>query len=92
MVWEEWMNVAICVGDIEMLDKAPSGFAEPSHPCGQYVAAPLTLIHINSTQSSRSGQADLFLFQFVQRETKMARDSSVDRADARLHTSMYSNS
>lgn len=25
MVWEEWMNVAICVGDIEMLDKAPSG-------------------------------------------------------------------
>lgn len=25
MVWEEWMNVAICVGDIEMLDKAQSG-------------------------------------------------------------------
>lgn len=59
MVWEEWMNVAICVGDTEMLDKAPSGFAEPSHPCGQYAAAPLTLIHINSTQSSRSGQARL---------------------------------
>lgn len=51
--------MAICVGDTEMQDKAPSGFAEPSHPCGQYVAAPLTLIHINSTQSSRFGWAQL---------------------------------
>lgn len=25
MVWEEWMNVAICVGHIKMLDKAPTG-------------------------------------------------------------------
>lgn len=69
------MNVAICAGDIEMLDKAPSGFAEPSHPCGQYAAAPLTLIHItlhlhNSTQSHHSGQIRLFPFQFVLRETK----------------------
>lgn len=24
MVWEEWMNVPFCVGDIEMLDRAPS--------------------------------------------------------------------
>lgn len=32
MVWEEWMNVAICVGDIEMLDKAPSGLqSQPIH-------------------------------------------------------------
>lgn len=49
--------------------------AEPSHPCGQYAAAPLTLIHItlhlhNSTQSPRSGRARLFPFQFVQHETK----------------------
>lgn len=69
------MNVAICVGDIEMLDKAPSGLQSQAHPCGQYATAPLTLIHItlhlhNSTQSTRSGQARLFLFQFVQHETK----------------------
>lgn len=57
--------------------------AEPSHPCGQYAAAPLTLVHItlhlhNSTQSPRSGRARLFLFQFVQHETKAAHDSSAD--------------
>lgn len=71
--------------------------AEPSHPCGQYAAAPLTLVHItlhlhNSTQSSRSGRPRLFLFQFVQHETKAAHDSSADWPDAQLHISTCSNS
>lgn len=54
------MNVAICVGDTEMpgqkLRQASFFFflarREPSHPCGQYAAAPLTLIHINAHPES----------------------------------------
>lgn len=90
--------MAICVGDIEMLDKAPSGPAEPSHPCGQYAAAPLTLVHTaphlhNSTRSPRSGRAQRFPFQFVKKKhNKMAHDSNVERPDARPHISTRSNS
>lgn len=57
------MNVAICVGDTEMpgqkLRQASFFFPffrcprrEPSHPCGQYATAPLTLIHINAYPES----------------------------------------
>lgn len=59
MVWEDWMNVAICVGNIEMLDNSPSGFTEPNHPCGQHAAAPVNLILIISTQSSWFGHTQL---------------------------------
>lgn len=59
MVWEDWMNVAICVGNIEMLDNSPSGFTEPNHPCGQHAAAPVNLILIISTLSSWSGHTQL---------------------------------
>lgn len=54
------MNVAICVGNIEMLDNSPSGFTEPNHPCGQHAAAPVNLILIISTQSSWSGHSTCF--------------------------------
>lgn len=95
MVWEEWMNVAICVGDIEMLDKAPSELAGAKasmwticrcstnpHPHHAASAPP------TPPQSSRSGRARLFLFQFV----SGAHDSNADRPDAWLHTSPCSNS
>lgn len=59
MVWEDWMNVAICVGNIEMLDNSPSGFTEPNHPCGQHAAAPVNLTLIIPTQSSWSGHTQL---------------------------------
>lgn len=53
------MNVAICVGNTETLDVSPSGFTEPSHPCGQHAAAPVNLTLIISARTSWSRQAQL---------------------------------
>lgn len=53
------MNVAICVGNTETLHVSPSGFTEPSHPCGQHAAAPVNLTLIISARTSWSRQAQL---------------------------------
>lgn len=53
------MNVAICVGNTETLDVSPSGFTEPSHPCGQHAAAPVNLTLVISARTSWSRQAQL---------------------------------